>query len=222
VTHKNIEARSAEALVATFVQMSRSAELARVLQRMRQRTLENRVRRTTDARELVQLQAKLDAQQSQAAVLEAATNRFRYQAPNLAQFAKAGLDMKDFERLGVRHVIEPSRLAAEIEKVKLGVSVPVPAMTPRQIERRRGQGAQGGEGAKPRTKRAAAAAATKGTGKKKTTGTHAAAAPEPETAGEPAKAAAPSEKPHPRHARSAHAARKRAPRKRSHHKKEDD
>lgn len=208
MTNKNIEQRSAEALVATFVQMSRSAELARVLQRMRQRTLENRVRRTTDARELVKLQVRLDAQQSQSAVLEAATDRFRYQAPNLAQFAKAGLTMQDFERLGVRHVIDPSRLAAEIEKVKLGVSVPVPAMTPRQIERRRGK-----HRAKPKASKGTTARAAK------TPPEQAAAdAVEPPVT----EAAAPKQKPHPRHARPAHPARKRTLRKRSHHKKDDD
>jgi hypothetical protein len=204
VINKTIEVRSAEALVATFVQMSRSAELARVLQRMRQRTLENRVRRTTDARELVKLQARLDAQQSQAAVLEAATDRFRYQAPNLAQFAKSGLTMQDFERLGVRHVIEPNRLAAEIQKVKLGVSVPVPAMTPRQIERRRGKGRR----KSPAAKGAAAKAPAKAPAKRPET--QAAAQPEP------------SEKPHARHRGTAHPKRKRAPRKRSHHKKDDE
>ena len=115
---KDIEQRSAEALVATFIQMSRSAEMARWLQQLRQRTLENRVRKTNDARELLKLQVRLDAQQSQAAVLEAATNRFRNQAPNLAQFARAGLTMEDFQRLGAHHVIDPAWLASEIEKVK--------------------------------------------------------------------------------------------------------
>ena len=121
---KDIEQRSAEALVATFIQMSRSAEMARWLQQLRQRTLENRVRKTNDARELLKLQVRLDAQQSQAAVLEAATNRFRNQAPNLAQFARAGLTMEDFQRLGAHHVIDPAWLASEIEKVKAKDSAP--------------------------------------------------------------------------------------------------
>jgi hypothetical protein len=124
VTTKNIEQRSAEALVATFIQMSRSAETARWLQQLRQRSLESRVRRTSDARELVRLQARLDAQQSQAAVLEAATNRFRNQAPNLALFSRAGLTMEDFQRLGAHHVIDPAYLAAEIEKVKAKDTAP--------------------------------------------------------------------------------------------------
>ena len=124
MTTKNIEQRSAEALVATFIQMSRSAETARWLQQLRQRSLESRVRKTSDARELVKLQARLDAQQSQAAVLEAATNRFRNQAPNLALFSRAGLTMEDFQRLGAHHVIEPAYLEAEIEKVKAKDSAP--------------------------------------------------------------------------------------------------
>ena len=124
MTTKNIEQRTAEALVATFIQMSRSAETARWLQQLRQRSLESRVRKTSDARELVKLQARLDAQQSQAAVLEAATNRFRYQAPNLALFSRAGLTMEDFQRLGAHHVIEPAYLEAEIEKVKAKDTAP--------------------------------------------------------------------------------------------------
>jgi hypothetical protein len=221
VTNKSIEQRSAEALVATFIQMSRSAETARAIQRLRQRTLENRVRRTTDARELVKLQMRLDAQQSQAAVLEAATDRFRYQAPNLAQFSKSGLTMADFERLGARHVIEPSRLAAEIEKVKLGVSVPVPDATPRQISR-----LQASESAEPEPH-----PATAPTGRRAKPPAKARA--KGHAAGAAAAATAPREKskPHVRHAGTAHAAhpahpahpaRKRAPRKRGPHKKDDE
>jgi hypothetical protein len=156
---------------------------------MRQRTLENRVRRTTDARELVQLQMKLDAQQGQAAVLEAATERFRYQAPNLAQFSKAGLTILDFDRLGARHVIERSRLAAEIEKVKLGASVPVPDLTPRQIARLHDQGAAEAPAPKKAKPKATAKAAAK-----------------------PSRARATKAAP----------AHKRAPHKRSHHRKDDD
>jgi hypothetical protein len=212
---KNIEQRSAEALVATFVQMSRSAELARSLQRLRQRTLENRVRKTTDARELVKLHMRLEAQQSQAAVLDAATDRFRYQAPNLAQFSKAGLTMEDFRRLGVAHVIEPSRLEAEIERVKQGVSVPVPDLTPGQRARREAE-AGGGAGAKRGKGRGRAAKATKAA---KTP------APPPTI---PAAEAASGEKAHAPHAAAAHhrgaahPARKRTPRKRSHHRKDED
>jgi hypothetical protein len=135
VTTKNIEHRTAEALVATFVQMSRSAEMARWLQQLRQRSLESRVRRTSDARELLKLQARLDAQQGQAAVLEAATTRFRGQAPNLAQFARAGLTIEDFHRLGAHHVVDPAWLASEVEKVKAEDSAhpegePAPAPAP--------------------------------------------------------------------------------------------
>jgi hypothetical protein len=221
VTNKTMEQRSAEALAATFLQMSRSAEMARAIQRMRQRTLENRVRRTTDARELVKLQARLDAQQSQAAVIEAATDRFRYQAPNLAQFAKSGMTMEDFNRLGVSHVIEPSRLAAEIERVKLGVSVPVPSLTPRQMARLRtqeGEQGQPAEKAKPPAAKPRRAKAPRA---------KAAAPGEPP----PAAGAPPGETPHARHGGAAHrgsaahqgdAGRKRTPRKRSHHRKDDD
>ena len=214
MTNKTIEQRSAEALVATFIQMSRSAETARAIQRLRQRTLENRVRRTTDARELVNLQMRLDAQQSQAAVLEAATERFRYQAPNLAQFSKSGLTMADFERLGVRHVIEPSRLAAEIEKVKLGVSVPVPDATPRQMARLQ---AQESAESPPPAERPAAGRPPKPPAKTRAKG-HAAA-------GGAAPKEAPKSKTHARHpggAHAAHPARKRTPRKRGQHKKDDE
>jgi hypothetical protein len=203
VINKNIEQRSAEALVATFVQMSRSAELARALQQLRQRSLESRVRQTSDARELVKLQVRLDAQQSQAAVLEAATNRFRSQAPNLAQFAKAGLTMEDFQRLGTAHVIEPERLATEIEKVKLGVSVPVPPSTRKAKKRRR-----------PKKRTHAAAPAKPATAKPATsrpaTAGRAAARPLPTKAatGKPAAA-----KPAPKKRHRAHPTAKHPPRK---------
>jgi hypothetical protein len=115
---KSVQHRSAQAMVATFLQMSRSAHLARWLHRARQRSLERRVEAATDMKQIVGLQRKLDAQQSQAAVVEQAAARFRNRAQELAQFAKAGLTMDDFERMGVRHVVDMDRFTAEVAKAQ--------------------------------------------------------------------------------------------------------
>jgi hypothetical protein len=111
-------------MVATFLQMGRSAHLARWLQQARQRSLEKRVRAATDMKEIVSLQRRLDAQQSQAAVVEQASARFRNRATELAQFAKAGLTMEDFHRMGVQHVVDMEKFNAEVAKVQHEMAVP--------------------------------------------------------------------------------------------------
>src|SRR6185295_4747626 len=113
-----IERRTAQAMVATFMQMSRSANLAHWLHQARQRSLERRVRGTTDMKELVRLQRRLDAQQAQAVVIQAAAERFRSRAPDLAQYAKAGLTIEDFQKMGVGHVVDMDKFAADVARVR--------------------------------------------------------------------------------------------------------
>jgi hypothetical protein len=115
---KPFERRTAQALVATFLQMSRSANLAHWLHQARQRSLERRVRATNDMKDLVRLQRRLDTQQAQAVVIQAAAERFRHRAPALAQFAKAGLTMDDFQKMGVGHVVDVDKFSAEVARVR--------------------------------------------------------------------------------------------------------
>jgi hypothetical protein len=116
--NRSFERRSAQAMVATFLQMGRSVHLARWLHQARQRSLEKRVREAKDMKDIVGLQQRLDAQQSQAAVVEQAAERFRNRARELAQFAKAGLTMDDFHRMGVEHVVDMDKFAAEVAQVQ--------------------------------------------------------------------------------------------------------
>ena len=124
VEDRSFERRTAQAMVATFLQMGRSAHLARWLHQARQRSLEKRVRAATEMKEIVGLQRRLDAQQSQAAVVEQAATRFRNRARELAQFARAGLTMEDFHRMGVQHVVDVEQFNAEVAKVQQEMVVP--------------------------------------------------------------------------------------------------
>jgi hypothetical protein len=124
VEDRSFERRTAQAMVATFLQMGRSAHLARWLHQARQRSLEKRVRAATEMKEIVGLQRRLDAQQSQAAVVEQAAARFRNRARELAQFARAGLTMDDFHRMGVQHVVDMEQFNAEVAKVQQETAIP--------------------------------------------------------------------------------------------------
>ena len=98
--------RSAEAMIATFLQMSRHATLAHRLQRVREQATARRIDKATDPRELARLRRQLDAQQTQAAVIQNALDRFQGRAPDLAGFAAAGLTFDDFQRFGLGHVVK--------------------------------------------------------------------------------------------------------------------
>jgi len=117
-------------MVATFLQMGRSAHLARWLHQARQRTLEKRVREATDMKEIAGLQRRLDAQQSQAAVVEQAAARFRNRARELAQFARSGLTMEDFRRMGVHDVVDVEQFNAEVAKVQKEVAASATPASP--------------------------------------------------------------------------------------------
>jgi hypothetical protein len=134
---KSVQHRSATALVATYMQMTRHAHLARMLHQARQRSLERRVRQASDMKEIVQLQRKLDAQQSQAAVVEQAAERFRNRAQGLAVFARSGLTMADFHRMGVEDVVDVPTFAAEVARVQREAAGTTPRPAPRRPPARR-------------------------------------------------------------------------------------
>lgn len=114
---KQLQRRAAEAMVAAYLQVARSTELAFWLQQTRERSLERRAERASDMKEIVSLQYQIDAQQPQATLLSNAAGHYRAQAKNLASFTKAGLTMEDFERLGVGDIVDPEELRREIERL---------------------------------------------------------------------------------------------------------
>jgi hypothetical protein len=113
---KRMERRAAQAMVAAYVQVARSTHMAHFLQQSRERSLERRAERAKDMQEILALQHQIDAQQPQAQVLSKAANHLRSQAANLARFAKAGLTLEDFERMGVGQVVDMEELKLALER----------------------------------------------------------------------------------------------------------
>jgi hypothetical protein len=102
----SVERRGAQALLATFMQMTRHAELARELQIARQRATERRLRAAARADEIAQLQRQLTVQQGQKAAIDGAVNRFHSRVPELANLAEAGLTFDDYEQLGLEKIVK--------------------------------------------------------------------------------------------------------------------
>ena len=113
---RRMERRAAQAMVAAYVQVARSTHMAHWLQQSRERSLERRAGRAKDMQEILALQKQIDAQQPQAQVLKNATSHLRSQAANLARFAKAGLTLEDFERMGVGKLVDMEELKLAIER----------------------------------------------------------------------------------------------------------
>ena len=111
-----LERRAAQAMVAAYVEVARSVHFAHWLQQTRERSLERRAERSSEMSEILGLQHQIDAQQPQATILTSATGHLRAQAVNLARFAKAGLTLEDFERLGVGSVIDMEELKQAMER----------------------------------------------------------------------------------------------------------
>ena len=108
----NLEKRSAQALIATYMQMTRHAELARNLHQARAKTIERRIKQAMDIAEVERLQRQLQAQQTQGAAIEQAVGRFQARAQELASFAEAGLTYDDFVSLGLEDVVKPEDVEA--------------------------------------------------------------------------------------------------------------
>jgi hypothetical protein len=96
-----LERRSAQAMVATYLQMARYATLARALQRARLRSTQRRLERTGDPHEVERLRRQLDAQSHQGANLDGAVARFRRRAADLRSFPDAGLSSEELTALGL-------------------------------------------------------------------------------------------------------------------------
>ena len=106
----NLEKRSAQALIATYMQMTRYAELARSLQQARERSIQRRIKTAVETRDLERLQRQLQAQQGQGATISDAVQRFQARAKDLASFAEAGLTYEDFVHLGLENVVTPEHV----------------------------------------------------------------------------------------------------------------
>jgi len=108
----NLERRSAQALIATFMQMTRHAELAHRLQGIRQRAVARRLEKAAEPNQVARLQRQLDAQQSQGAIIESALGRLHGRAKELASFAEAGLTFEDFRRMGLEGLVSRDSVEA--------------------------------------------------------------------------------------------------------------
>jgi hypothetical protein len=109
---QSLERRSAQALLATYLQMTRYAELARHLQQARERVTARRKDKATDLGEVARLGRQLEAQASQALVIETALERLHGRASELAGFAEAGLTYEDFKELGLENIVSPEDVEA--------------------------------------------------------------------------------------------------------------
>lgn len=121
---KTIEKKTARAMVATYMQVARSTELARYLQQSRERTLERRAEKSEDLNEVLKIQRQLDAQQAQSAVIESASERLRGQAERLAEFSKAGLTIEDMKQMGVDSIVEIEELQRAMASKRSGTAEP--------------------------------------------------------------------------------------------------
>jgi len=92
--------RGAQALLATYLQMTRHAEMAQGLHHVRTRALERRMRDAPDMTRAVALQRQLEAQQNQGSSIVEALRNLHSRAPALASFAESGLTFEDFQRMG--------------------------------------------------------------------------------------------------------------------------
>src|SRR5688572_25345148 len=108
----SLERRSAQAILATYMQMARYGEFARHLQKTRERSLEQRMRNTVDLDEASRLQRQLEAQQGQSLALDSAMEHLQSRAPELATFAEAGLTYDDFKAFGLENVVKEEDVTA--------------------------------------------------------------------------------------------------------------
>jgi hypothetical protein len=97
--------RGAQALLATYLQMTRHAELARALHRARGRAVERRMRDAPDMARAIGLQRQLEAQQNQGTSIDDAVRHLHGRAPVLASFAEAGLTFEDYQKLGLGDLV---------------------------------------------------------------------------------------------------------------------
>lgn len=109
---KYVERRGAQALLATYLQLTRSAGLAQQLQQARLRATERRLAKSDDDSEQQRLRQHLDAQTTQGEAIDGALNRLQCRVSELSSFAEAGLTMQDFRELGLDGVVDETVVEA--------------------------------------------------------------------------------------------------------------
>ncbi len=116
MSQRDVERHGAQALLATYVQMARYAQLAHSLQQSRTRSLRRRLDLAVEQDEVFRLQQQLDAQQGQGVVLEGAVERFTAQTEELMQFAEAGVTYEDFQDMGVGDLVNKRDVERALER----------------------------------------------------------------------------------------------------------
>ena len=112
----DIAKRGAQALLATYLQMTRHAELAQGLHHVRSRAVERRMREAPDMARAVGVQRQLEAQQNQGASIADAVRNLHGRATELASFAEAGLTFEDYQRMGLGDLV--TREAVDAARVR--------------------------------------------------------------------------------------------------------
>jgi hypothetical protein len=102
----NLERKGAQAILATFMQMTRHAELAREIHQARLKATARRLGTVAGPGEIARLQQQLDLQQGQEAVIAQAVRRLHRRVPQLASFAEAGLTFEDYAELGLEKLVD--------------------------------------------------------------------------------------------------------------------
>lgn len=108
----DIAKRGAQALLATYMQMTRHAELAQALHQVRTRAIERRMRDVEDMGVAVDIQRQLEAQQNQGQSVGEAVRHLHERAPALASFAESGLTFEDFQQMGLGHLVTREEVEA--------------------------------------------------------------------------------------------------------------
>jgi hypothetical protein len=107
-----IERRGAQALLATYAQLTRYAGLAHHLQQARLRSTQRRLEQAGDPDLVHSLQQRLEAQQTQGETIASALKRFQKRLPELADFAEAGLTVEDYRELGLHKAVGEEAIEA--------------------------------------------------------------------------------------------------------------
>ena len=115
---KYVERRGAQALLATYLQLTRSAGLAQQLHQARKRATERRIDKTTDEFEQQRLRQRLDSQTTQGEAIENALSRLQSRVTELSSFAEAGLTMEDFAELGLHGVVDEETVEAAVKAAR--------------------------------------------------------------------------------------------------------
>jgi hypothetical protein len=115
---KYVERRGAQALLATYLQLTRSAGLAQQLHQARKRATERRIDKTTDEFEQQRLRQRLDAQTTQGEAIDNALSRLQSRVTELSSFAEAGLTMEDFKELGLHGVVDEQTVNATVDAAR--------------------------------------------------------------------------------------------------------